>query len=88
MTFLPLLKIFNYFFFGILPPKLIWSLHNIYVSVRREGPRVSTHAFPLWRDLLVIFKIDFLKVFGVTTYFCFILKGKNKIRKKTLKCDS
>ena len=28
------------------------------------------------------------KRFGVATYFCFILKGKNKIRKKNPKCDS
>ena len=28
------------------------------------------------------------KRFGVATYFCFILKGKNKIRKKNPKYDS
>ena len=28
------------------------------------------------------------KRFGVATYFCFILKGKNKIKKKNPKCDS
>ena len=28
------------------------------------------------------------KRFRVATYFCFILKGKNKIRKKNPKCDS
>ena len=30
----------------------------------------------------------FRKRLGVATYFCFIFKGKNKIRKKNSKCDS
>ena len=31
---------------------------------------------------------DFYKRLGVATYFCFIFKGKNKIRKKNPKYDS
>ena len=41
------------------------------------------------RDSLFLLLENHLKKrFGVATYFCFILKGKNKIRKKNPKCDS
>ena len=36
----------------------------------------------------VCWKTILKKRFGVATYFRFILKGKNKIRKKNPKCDS
>ena len=46
-------------------------------------------ASPLYgRDSLFVFEKPFKKRFGVATYFCFILKGKNKIRKKNPKYDS
>ena len=48
--------------------------------------------FPLdGRDSLFVvlcWKTILKKWFGVATYFCFILKGKNKIRKKNPKYDS
>ena len=54
------------------------------------GPRFSSRAFPLdGRDSFFFMLENHLKKrFGVATYFCFILKGKNKIRKKNPKCDS
>ena len=52
--------------------------------------RIFQLAFPLdGRDsLFVCVGKPFKKRFGVATYFCFILKGKNKIRKKNPKYDS
>ena len=54
--------------------------------------RVFQHASPLeWARLAFCFGVvgkPFKKRFRVATYFCFILKGKNKIRKKNPKCDS
>ena len=47
--------------------------------------------FPLKRrdSFFVLLEKPFKKKrFRVATYFCFILKGKNKIRKKNPKCDS
>ena len=43
-------------------------------------------AFYLFGENLIFFFLK-KKGLGVATYFCFIFKGKNKIRKKTLKCD-
>ena len=41
------------------------------------------------RDSLFVVEKPFKKKrVGVATYFCFILKGKNKIRKKNPKYDS
>ena len=57
-------------------------------------PRFSSRASPLdGRDsafccVVVVGKPFKKKRFGAATYFCFILKGKNKIRKKNPKCDS
>ena len=54
-------------------------------------PRFSSRASPLdGRDSLFVVLLEnhLKKRFGVATYFCFILKGKNKIRKKNPKCDS
>ena len=47
---------------------------------------------PTWRrnSLFILFgeNLIFRKRLWVATYFCFIFKGKNKIRKKNLKCNS
>ena len=51
------------------------------------GPRISAHALPLDGELNFYLKNDFYllrKWLGVATYFCFIFKRVNKIRKKTL----
>ena len=53
--------------------------------------RVFQRASPLeWLDSLFVVLLEnhSKKRFGVATYFCFILKGENKIRKKNPKCDS
>ena len=49
-----------------------------------------SHASPLDGEtrFLLLLENHLKKRFGVATYFCFILKGKNKIRKKNPKCDS
>ena len=55
------------------------------------GPAFFSRASPLeWARLAFLFLLEnhLKKRFGVATYFCFILKGKNKIRKKNPKCDS
>ena len=56
------------------------------------GPALFTTCVPTrWARLAfccVVGKPFKKKRFGVSTYFCFILKGKNKIRKKNPKCDS
>ena len=59
------------------------------------GPRISIARmrFPLeWRNSIFVLKNWFLliiwKWLGVATYFCFIFKKVNKIRKKNPKCDS
>ena len=44
-----------------------------------------------WRNSIFYLKIWFLLIknwLGVATYFCFIFKRVNKIRKKNPKCDS
>ena len=60
--------------------------------VTRNNEAVDPHfsrASPLdGRDSLLVIGKPFKKRFGVATYFCFILKGKNKIRKKNPKYDS
>ena len=48
---------------------------------------VRPHSMGETRFLLCVGK-PLKKRFGVATYFCFILKGKNKIRKKNPKYDS
>ena len=51
--------------------------------------RFSTCVPTRWARLaFLLLENHFKKRFGVATYFCFILKGKNKIRKKNPKCDS
>ena len=56
------------------------------------GPRIFHHVRPHsmgeTRFLVLFLENHLKKWFGVATYFCFILKGKNKIRKKNPKCDS
>ena len=49
---------------------------------------VRPHSMGETRFLFVLLENHLKKRFGVATYFCFILKGKNKIRKKNPKCDS
>ena len=50
--------------------------------------RLRPHSMGETRFLVVLLKNHLKKRFGVATYFCFILKGKNKIIKKNPKCDS
>ena len=62
-------------------------------GARGVDPRLSPRASPIdGRDsaffVVLLLENHLKKRFGVATYFCFILKGKNKIRKKTPKCDS
>ena len=59
----------------------------------RCGPAFFDHVRPhsMWarlRFFVMLLENHLKKRFGVATYFCFILKGKNKIRKKNPKCDS
>ena len=50
---------------------------------------VRPHSMGETRFFVVLLENHFKKKrFGVATYFCFILKGKNKIRKKNPKYDS
>ena len=49
---------------------------------------VRPHSMSETRFFVVLLENHLKKRFGVATYFCFILKGKNKIRKKNPKCDS
>ena len=64
--------------------KSFWSRHLPFC-----GPHISCMRFHSNGETRFLFwEIDFWKVFGVTTYFCFIFKGKNKIIKKNPKCDS
>ena len=59
----------------------------IYIYIYRFGPRISAHALPLDGELDFYLKmILFIKKkwLEVVTYFCFIFKRINKIRKKTL----
>ena len=56
-------------------------------------PRFSITCVPTrWARLaffvVCCWKTILKKRFGVAIYFCFISKGKNKIRKKNPKCDS
>ena len=55
-------------------------------------PAILLNVFPLndkTSFFICLMKIwFFFKRLGVTTYFCFIFEGKNKIRKKNPKCDS
>ena len=61
-------------------------------SFEREAvdPAFFSRASPLDGEtrFLLLLENHLKKRFGVATYFCFILKRKNKIKKKNLKCDS
>ena len=68
----------------------IWIKGSSYLS-RRYGDKPQ-HLCGLciyrMRSHSMTILVFYLKiVFGITTYFCFIFKGKNKIRKKNPKCD-
>ena len=92
------LLLFWSFSMHVLIPICAWSIwvsvdfpidrHVNYILLVECGPRISAHAFPTrWRARFWFWKVILLikkNWLGVVTYFCFIFKRVNKIRKKTL----
>ena len=66
---------------------LIFIINFLFLSQHICGPRVSQDAFhSMGKFVFYLFdeKYDFYKLLKAATYFCFIFKGKNNIRNKTL----
>ena len=68
--------------------KLIPLLSYHILSVDPLFFNVRPHSMARLAFLCCCWKTILKKQFGVATYFCFILKDKNKIRKKNPKYDS
>ena len=74
-------------FLFYFPDPCSLSGHNLAIC----GPAFFTCVPTRWARLVFCcycWKTILKKRLGVATYFCFILKGKNKIRKKNPKYDS